>query len=141
MGDPEKGGADIGLKLAGQEVNIRNVKSLNTIATMATLILVSALGVGGYFHEATAQAERAANHVERIKINADIAGALKESNNAVVQALRENNTNTLKAIESLTYEQRKAASAMREIACLSDPAIKNQTNARDFCKRMSRDDR
>ena len=36
----EENGADVAVKIAGQEVNLRNVKSLNTLATVATLIIV-----------------------------------------------------------------------------------------------------
>ena len=36
----EENGADVAVKIAGQEVNLRNIKSLNTLATVATLIIV-----------------------------------------------------------------------------------------------------
>jgi hypothetical protein len=38
----ERNGADISAKIAGQEINVKNVKSLNTILTLATLLV----GVG-----------------------------------------------------------------------------------------------
>lgn len=41
----ETGGADIDVKVAGQEVSVKNVKSLNTIVTLLTFVLVS---VGAY---------------------------------------------------------------------------------------------
>lgn len=43
-------GADVSVKVAGQEVNLRNVKSLNTIATIATLIVVCAALPYAYSH-------------------------------------------------------------------------------------------
>lgn len=43
-------GADVDLKIAGQEVRLKNVKSLNTIATVTTLIMVSVLSYAYYVH-------------------------------------------------------------------------------------------
>ena len=40
MSSDEQNGADVNVEVAGQKVAIRNVKSLNTLATVATLIVV-----------------------------------------------------------------------------------------------------
>lgn len=140
MGD-EVGGADIGVKIAGQEINVRNVKSLNTIATIVTMIIVVGLGVGFYFHEANAQQDKARLAGTLEKSNSTIAEALREqnkmveeSNKAVVKAITDSNDKMVSAINKLT-------SRSAEIACLSDPAMKNRVDARDVCRRLSRDDR
>lgn len=140
-GDAENGGADIGVKIAGQEVNIRNVRSLNTIATVCTLIGVCVLGVFVYYHEVSAQSDKVNVAATLQKSNTDISNALKESNTALVNALKESNANTLGALKELTTEQRRSTQAIKEIACLNDPAMKNRNDARDFCKRMARDER
>lgn len=72
---------------------------------------------------------------------AAIAKALTESNTTIANALKESNATTVQAIRELATEQRKSTDAIREIACLSDPAMRNRTDAREFCKRMSRDSR
>lgn len=134
MANGDSVGADIAVKVAGQEFNVRNVKSLNTIATVTSLIVVCTLGVFLYFHEATAQQDKAQTAATLAKSNAEIASALKENNKILVDAMKEQSMNTLNALGRLT-------SATKEIACLSDPAMKNRNDARDFCKRITREDR
>lgn len=72
---------------------------------------------------------------------AAVAKAITDSNATIANALKENNANTLQALRELAAEQRKSTDAVREIACLSDPAMRNRGDAREFCKRMSRDSR
>lgn len=72
---------------------------------------------------------------------AALARALTESNATIAATLKESNAATVQAIREMAAEQRKSTDAIREIACLSDPAIKNRGDAREFCKRMSRDSR
>lgn len=51
MADETAGnGADVAVEIAGQKVNLRNVKSLNTLATVATLIIVCVMGYVLYAH-------------------------------------------------------------------------------------------
>ena len=73
--------------------------------------------------------------------SAAIVKSINEANMAVVQSLKESNSATVKALEEMAKEQRRANATMREIACLSDPAMKNRADAREFCKRMSGGDR
>lgn len=141
MGEPTETVADVSLKFAGQEVNVKNVKSLNTIATICTLIATCTIGVFIYFHEAGAQADKAQVANTLSKSNSDIAGALKDSNLAIVQALKESNANTLSAIKELTSEQKKSTNAIKVGNCLNDPSMKNRQDAREFCNRITRDDR
>ncbi len=126
----QENGADVALKIAGQEVNLRNVKSLNTIATVCTLLGVCIIGVYLHFHEVNAQTEKAQVAATLQKSNVDIAAILKEA----TQAQREQGQAIVKALERV---ERRAA----EVACLSDPTMKNRNDAREFCRRMSRDDR
>lgn len=44
----EENGADVNLEVGGQKIAVRNVKSLNTLATVATLIMVICMAVIGY---------------------------------------------------------------------------------------------
>jgi hypothetical protein len=50
----QQDGADLALKIAGQEVNLRNVKRIETLANIATLIIVVLIAYGGYLHVAHA---------------------------------------------------------------------------------------
>lgn len=131
MGSEENtAGTDLSLKIAGNEASMKNVKSMNTIATVATMVLVCVLGVFLYYHEVAAQQDKAT-----------LAKTLSESNGIVAKALEQSNKTMTEALKELTIEQRRSTSAMKEIACLSDPAMKNRPDARDFCKRISGADR
>lgn len=44
MADEQTNGADVDLSIAGQQVKLKNIKSLNTLATVTTLMLVILLG-------------------------------------------------------------------------------------------------
>lgn len=86
MADEDTNGADVGLKLAGQEINLKNVKSLNTLATVATLILVCVLGYAFYAHAG-----------ETRDASKELTGALRD----MTQAAREQN-----CLISMPIEQR-----------------------------------
>ena len=126
----EENGADVNLKVAGQELNVRNVKSLNTIATLITMFAVCILAVYLHFHEVNAQQDKAQVATTLQKSNADVAAILKENN----LAQKEQTQAIVSAINRLSARA-------TEIACLSDPSMKNRTDARDFCRRMARDER
>jgi cell division protein YceG involved in septum cleavage len=68
-----------------------------------------------------------------------VAIVLKENNKIVADALKESSQNTIRAIERLTEEQKKSTSAIKEGNCLNDPTMKNRADAREFCKRIVRD--
>jgi hypothetical protein len=70
------------------------------------------------------------------KQSAAIVKSINDANAAVVQSLKESNANTVKALQDLTAEQRRATNAIREVACLNDPALKNNPNASAICKRL-----
>lgn len=72
----ETNGADVELDIAGQKVNFKNIKSLNTGATLATLILVSVLGYAFYVHAGETKDQ-----------SKELVSALKE----MTQAAREQN--------------------------------------------------
>lgn len=82
----EAGGADIDLEVAGQKARIKNVKSLNTICTIAVLVVVSVLGYAFYVHAA-----------ETKDAGKELVQALKE----VTQVVREAN-----CLNSLPAERR-----------------------------------
>lgn len=73
--------------------------------------------------------------------SAAIVKSINEANAAVVQSLKESNAATVQALKEMTVEQKKATAAIREIACLNDPAMRNRPDAREFCKRVSWADR
>lgn len=76
MSEEKPNGADVDVNIAGQRVNLRNIKSLNTLATVATLIVVCVLGYAFYVH--AGESRDAAK---------DLVQAMKE----MTQAVREGN--------------------------------------------------
>ena len=56
----ERNGADFGLKIAGQELNVKNVKSLNTILTALGLCASVSIGVFLWTHVESADKGTAA---------------------------------------------------------------------------------
>lgn len=71
MGEAQSG-ADVSLKVAGQEINVKNVKSLNTAATLVTLCLVLLIGYAFFLHTEETKTASAA-----------FVGALKEQTTAI----------------------------------------------------------
>lgn len=126
MGDSDQ---ELDVKIAGQEVRTKGYRLTDLIwLPMGLGIAYACMSL--YNHEATAQSDKAM-----------LANTLKESNGQIAQALKESNLRTAEAIERMAVEQKRATSAMREVACLSDPVMRNRSDAREFCKRMARDDR
>lgn len=72
----EHNGADVEVEVAGQKLNVKNIKSLNTFATVATLILVCVLGYAFYVHAGETKDQ-----------SKELVNALKE----MTQAAREQN--------------------------------------------------
>ena len=85
----QSNGADVNLELAGQKVNLRNVKSLNTLATVLTLLLVILIGYIGWQH--TGDTKEASK---------ELTVALKE----MTQAARESN-----CLMAIPMEKREAS--------------------------------
>lgn len=76
MSDEQPNGADVHLELAGQKVNLRNIKSLNTLATVATLIVVVLLAYALWEHKLDARASAS----EQQSAFKDMAQAIREGN-------------------------------------------------------------
>lgn len=94
MADEQTSGADVAVKIAGQEVNLKNIKSLNTLATVATLMVVCAASAYGY--------SIASVHVTETK----------EASGALVNALKEQTQVMRESICLQTYrgpEEQKAS--------------------------------
>ena len=109
MADEQQVGADVAVEIAGQKVNLRNVKSLNTLATMATLLLTCVVGWIIFTHSSEAK--------DGLK---EIAAELKVSNKELSEVLKE------------------MARASRETNCLlAMPPEKRAENV-ELCKRISR---
>jgi cytochrome c-type biogenesis protein CcmH/NrfG len=71
----ERNGADVSVKVAGQELNVRNVKSLNTILTALSFAVLIGIGVLMWTHV-----------VAEDQSNKAILTEIKEQNKAVLQA-------------------------------------------------------
>ena len=81
----EENGADVDLQIAGQGFKFRNVKSLNTLATVATLILCILIGYVVFEHKTDARAEG----VALAQRDAQLSSAIREmaSSNRVLSCL------------------------------------------------------
>lgn len=65
----------------------------------------------------------------------------KDEKIAMAQAAKEANQAVVRALQELVAEQKRSTNAAKEVACLNDPVMRNRQDAREFCKRMARDDR
>lgn len=74
--DEETNGADVEVSLAGQTARIKNVKSLNTIVTIAVLVVVVAIGVVVYGHAAETR-DAGKELVQALK---DVTQVVREAN-------------------------------------------------------------
>jgi len=132
MSEQQKSEAgELDLEVAGQKIRTRGYRLVD-LAWLPLLLLVAYIASMLYQHEAHSQADVKAS----VDASTNVVNAMKESNKALVEALKESNQNTLGAIKELAAEQRKSTAAMRETACLLDPAIKDRRDGREFCKRM-----
>ena len=76
----EENGADVDLKLAGQEVKLKNVKSLNTIVCIAILVILCAVIPAAW--------SMFKSHADETKeASKELSGAMRE----MTQATREQN--------------------------------------------------
>lgn len=120
--------ADINLRVAGQEVNLKNVKSINTILTTFTFFLVLFALYLVWTHMAEAKDG-----------GKEVAQALKDSNREVAVAAKEAAQVTAEALKSLAQQQRRANELLREQTCLLGLPPDRRTGAGEFCKRLSRE--
>lgn len=126
----EESAQELDLEIGGQKVRAKGYRMLDILWGFLA-IGVTYCSITLYQREALAQTEKAAISKALIDSNAAVANTLKESNAAMVQAIKESNQNTVRALDRNTE-------VTREIACLSDPLMRNRSDAREFCKRMSR---
>lgn len=87
MSEEQQNGADVDVSIAGQQVKLKNIKSLNTLATVATLVLVCVLGYAFWEHKVDAKAEGLARDSMLTTAFKEIANSQKE----MAQAVREGN--------------------------------------------------
>lgn len=120
---------EIELDVAGQKFRTRGYRLVDLI-WFPLACGVAYCCVALYQHNADAKDDKA-----------NLAATLKESNSSIAASLKESNANVTAAMKEIAGEQRRSTNAMKEVACLSDPAMRTRGDARDFCKRMSRDDR
>ena|SRR3990167_1555132 len=116
----EPNGADLGIDAFGVKANVKNVKSLNTLATVFTLILATTLLYMVFTHNSEAKDGLKEIAAEFRTSNKEVAAALKESNKELSEVLKE------------------MARASRETNCLlAMPPEKRAENV-ELCKRISR---
>lgn len=118
---------ELDLEVGGQKVRARGYRLLD-------LVWLPMIGMLAWLVITANQHESAAQTYRTTSVLSD-----KENAKALVDALKENNANTVAAIRELTVEQRRSTSAMKEVACIVDPAMQRRTDAREFCKRMQGD--
>lgn len=96
MSDENTTGADVDVSIAGQQVKLKNVKSLNTLATVATLIVVVLIGYVIVEHKADAKS----NADSLTFVMKDMAQAIREGNciNSFPEAERENKVQQCKVM-------------------------------------------
>ncbi|MFZ2541031.1 MAG: hypothetical protein WAW75_04555 [Gallionella sp.] len=116
----EPSGADVAVEIAGQKVNLRNIKSLNTLATIATLLLTGVIGFIVFTHSSEAK--------DGIK---EIAAELKASNKESAASMKESN----KELGEVLKEMARAA---RETNCLLAMPPEKRIENVELCKRLSR---
>ena len=119
-GAANENGADVAVEIAGQKVNLRNVKSLNTLATIATLIIVFLIGYIIFTHTLDAK-----------ESGKEIAAELKATNKDTAIVLRETSKEISTGLKEL-------AIAARESNCLLAMEQGKRAEAADLCKRISR---
>jgi len=106
-------GADVEANIAGQQIRVRNVKSLNTLATVATLIIcICGFAIGYQMFDAHAK-------------------DTKETTNAVVAALKD----LTKVHRENGKEQVKE---QRTLRCVMGSEQKDRRRAEDDCERNFR---
>lgn len=71
----------------------------------------------------------------------ELAATLKDSNRTIADALKESNASQKEQTTAIVNALNRLEKRTAEVACLSDPAMKNRADARDFCRRLARDDR
>lgn len=135
----EESAQELDLEIGGQKMRARGYRMLDLLWFLLA-IGVAYCSFTLWQREAQAQTEKAAIAKALVDSNSSVATALKESNAAMVGAIKEANENTVKALNANTAEQKRSTKALREMACLIDPAMQRRNDARDFCKRLARDD-
>ena len=118
-------GADMAVDAFGVKANVRNVKSLNTMATVVTMIATLVVAYVLITHNAEARDG-----------GKEIAAALIKSNEAVAAALKESNKDVSNALKDLAQQS-------REQNCLIATGVQNlpadrRQEAANLCKRLSR---
>lgn len=108
MSEEKEPSADLSFKIAGQEANVRNIKSLNTIATVCTLFGVLMIIYILWTHQEESRAEFRQS-------KAEFVNAMKEQTTAI----------------------RDGSSAQREQTCMLKFDIPERKANAEWCKQVS----
>jgi hypothetical protein len=120
MADEQPNGADVAVDAFGVKANVRNVKSLNTFATLIGV----AIGIAVLIFVVTHSVDAKDNGKEIAKI-------LKESGKEVTATLKESQ-------KELSTVLRELGQATREQNCLLSLPQEKRTENVELCKRISR---
>lgn len=132
--DTQEKGADVSLKVAGQEFNLRNVKSLNTIVTCLNFFAFCVLAVFLYFADVQAQKSGGNDSAE----HKAIVISIEKSSAAMVQAIKEMQSVQSAAAMRQDAIAEKQAAAQRETNCLLSLPPDRRVNAAETCRRIAR---
>ena len=130
----EAGGADVSMKVAGQELNIRNVKSLNTVVTILNFFAFCVLAVFIYFADVNAQKNNGNDSAE----HKAIVEAIQKANLNMVQAIKESQAVNSLVLEKISTQAARQEQATRETNCLLALPQDRRTNAAEACRRKAR---
>ena len=130
----ESGGADVSIKVAGQELNVRNVKSLNTIVTVLNFFCFCVLAVFLYFADVQAQKSGGNDAAE----HKAIVEAIQKANLTMVQAIKESQAVNSAVLEKISAQAEKQSQATRETNCLLSLPQDRRVNASKACRRIAR---
>lgn len=112
----ETNGADVNLEIGGQKVNVRNVKSLNTLATVASLLGVILLCYVVWEHKMDASAQEVKRESAAAQRDVLLTSAIKE----------------------MAAAQKEGVVAQRVMNCLLSTDQKDRRAQLDTCERIAR---
>jgi len=117
-------GADFGIDMLGVKANVKNIRSLNTVATVVTMILTATLLYVIVTHSIQA----------------------KDDDKELVRALRDSNKEVAKAIMEISSEHntsmRQLSQSIKMQNCLTirirpDMTPQQRADEQEFCKRIT----
>lgn len=119
-------GADVGVEAFGAKVNVRNVKSLNTMLTGLTTVIVLVLAYIVFAHAADQKTGTQA-----------IVQEIKESNISAARIVKDSNDNLIRALHEFSANSKEQTRVAREQNCLLLFDQSERQRQTENCKRIS----